>query len=105
MAYIEFQDVKKIYKTGDVEVHALDGADFSIEKGELCVILGQSGAGKTTLLNILGGMDTLTSGTVHLDGQEISSCREKELAHYRRSDVGVVLQFYNLITNLTAIEN
>ncbi|MBR6253978.1 MAG: ABC transporter ATP-binding protein [Clostridiales bacterium] len=105
MAYIEFQDVKKIYKTGDVEVHALDGADFSIEKGELCVILGQSGAGKTTLLNILGGMDTLTSGTVLLDGQEISSFREKELANYRRSDVGFVFQFYNLIPNLTAIEN
>ena len=70
MSYIEFKDVKKIYKTGDVEVHALDGTDFSIEKGELCVILGQSGAGKTTLLNILGGMDTLTSGTVLLDGQK-----------------------------------
>lgn len=105
MAYIEFQDVKKIYKTGDVEVHALDGADFSIEKGELCVILGQSGAGKTTLLNILGGMDTLTSGTVLLDGVKISSFREKELANYRRSDVGFVFQFYNLIPNLTAIEN
>ena len=105
MAYIEFQDVKKIYKTGDVEVHALDGTDFSIEKGELCVILGQSGAGKTTLLNILGGMDTLTSGTVLLDGQEISAFREKELANYRRSDVGFVFQFYDLIPNLTAIEN
>ena len=105
MSYIEFKDVKKIYKTGDVEVHALDGTDFSIEKGELCVILGQSGAGKTTLLNILGGMDTLTSGTVLLDGQEISSFREKELANYRRSDVGFVFQFYYLIPNLTAIEN
>ena len=105
MAYIEFQDVKKIYKTGDVEVHALDGADFLIEKGELCVILGQSGAGKTTLLNILGGMDTLTSGTVLLDGQKISSLREKELANYRRVDVGFVFQFYNLIPNLTEIEN
>ncbi|MBR3033539.1 MAG: ABC transporter ATP-binding protein [Clostridiales bacterium] len=105
MAYIEFQDVKKIYKTGDVEVHALDGAEFSIEKGELCVILGQSGAGKTTLLNILGGMDTLTSGTVLLDGKEISALRERELAEYRRSDVGFVFQFYNLIPNLTAIEN
>lgn len=105
MAYIEFNNVKKIYKTGDVEVHALDGADFSIEKGELCVILGQSGAGKTTLLNILGGMDTLTSGTVILDGQTISSLKEKELAEYRRSDVGFVFQFYNLIPNLTAIEN
>ena len=105
MSYIEFKDVKKIYKTGDVEVHALDGTDFSIEKGELCVILGQSGAGKTTLLNILGGMDTLTSGTVLLDGQEISAFREKELANYRRSDVGFVFQFYNLIPNLTAIEN
>ena len=105
MAYIEFQDVKKIYKTGDVEVHALDGAEFSIEKGELCVILGQSGAGKTTLLNILGGMDTLTSGTVILDGRKISDLKEKELAEYRRSDVGFVFQFYNLIPNLTAIEN
>ncbi len=105
MAYIEFQDVKKIYKTGDVEVHALDGADFSIEKGELCVILGQSGAGKTTLLNILGGMDTLTSGQVILDGQKISALRERELANYRRVDVGFVFQFYNLIPNLTAIEN
>ncbi|MBP5491648.1 MAG: ABC transporter ATP-binding protein [Clostridiales bacterium] len=105
MAYIEFQDVKKIYKSGDVEVRALDGADFSIEKGELCVILGQSGAGKTTLLNILGGMDTLTSGTVLLDGKKISDYREKELANYRRVDVGFVFQFYNLIPNLTAIEN
>ena len=105
MAYIEFQDVKKIYKTGGVEVHALDGAEFSIEKGELCVILGQSGAGKTTLLNILGGMDTLTSGTVLLDGKEISALKERELAEYRRSDVGFVFQFYNLIPNLTAIEN
>ena len=105
MAYIEFQDVKKIYKTGDVEVHALDGASFSIEKGELCVILGQSGAGKTTLLNILGGMDALTSGQVILDGQKISAFRERELANYRRVDVGFVFQFYNLIPNLTAIEN
>lgn len=105
MAYIEFQDVKKIYKTGDVEVRALDGAEFAIEKGELCVILGQSGAGKTTLLNILGGMDTLTSGTVILDGKKISDLKEKELAEYRRSDVGFVFQFYNLIPNLTAIEN
>jgi len=105
MAYIEFHDVKKIYKTGDVEVRALDGADFSIEKGELCVILGQSGAGKTTLLNILGGMDTASGGTVMLDGREISALREKELANYRRSDVGFVFQFYNLIPNLTAIEN
>lgn len=105
MAYIEFQDVRKTYKTGDVEVHALDGTDFSIEKGELCVILGQSGAGKTTLLNILGGMDTLTSGCVRLDGREISALREKDLALYRRVDVGFVFQFYNLIPNLTAIEN
>ena len=105
MAYIEFQDVKKIYKTGDVEVRALDGAEFVIEKGELCVILGQSGAGKTTLLNILGGMDTLTSGTVILDGKKISDLKEKELAEYRRSEVGFVFQFYNLIPNLTAIEN
>ncbi|MBO7451064.1 MAG: ABC transporter ATP-binding protein [Clostridiales bacterium] len=105
MSYIEFRDVKKIYKSGDVKVCALDGADFYIEEGELCVILGQSGAGKTTLLNILGGMDRLTSGSVFLDGKEISLYNDKALALYRRNDIGFVFQFYNLIPNLTAIEN
>ena len=105
MSYIEFRDVKKIYKSGDVKVCALDGADFYIEEGELCVILGQSGAGKTTLLNILGGMDRLTSGSVFLDGNEISQYNDKLLALYRRNDIGFVFQFYNLIPNLTAIEN
>ncbi|MCR5802720.1 MAG: ABC transporter ATP-binding protein [Clostridia bacterium] len=105
MSYIEFKDVKKIYRTGDVQVNALNGADFYINKGELCVILGQSGAGKTTLLNILGGMDKLTTGSVFLDGREISKLSDKELALYRRYDVGFVFQFYNLIPNLTAIEN
>ena len=105
MSYIEFRDVRKTYKTGDVEVNALNGADFYIEKGELCVILGQSGAGKTTLLNIMGGMDKLTKGNVFLDGREISSLSDKDLALYRRNDIGFVFQFYNLIPNLTAVEN
>ena len=105
MSYIEFRDVKKTYRTGDVEVNALNGADFYIDEGELCVILGQSGAGKTTLLNILGGMDKLTSGSVYLDGREISALNDRDLALYRRFDVGFVFQFYNLIPNLTAIEN
>ncbi|MCR4703958.1 MAG: ABC transporter ATP-binding protein [Saccharofermentans sp.] len=105
MAYIEFRDVKKIYKTGTVNVTALDGCDFSVEKGELCVIVGQSGAGKTTLLNILGGMDRLTSGEVFLDGKEISKLSASELALFRRQNVGFVFQFYNLIPNLTAYEN
>ena len=105
MSYIEFRDVKKTYRTGDVEVNALNGADFYIDEGELCVILGQSGAGKTTLLNILGGMDKLTSGSVYLDGREISALNDRDLALYRRFDVDFVFQFYNLIPNLTAIEN
>ncbi len=105
MAYIEFSKVNKIYKTGDVELYALNGVDFEIGKGELCVILGQSGAGKTTLLNILGGMDRLTTGKVFVDGKEISRYNTRQLAEYRRYDVGFVFQFYNLIPNLTAIEN
>lgn len=105
MAYIEFRDVKKVYKTGSVDLFALNGADFIIEKGELCIIVGQSGAGKTTLLNIMGGMDRLSSGQVFLDGREISALKENELARYRRNDVGFVFQFYNLIPNLTAYEN
>ncbi|MCQ2467725.1 MAG: ABC transporter ATP-binding protein [Clostridia bacterium] len=105
MSYIEYRDVKKVYKTGDVDLYALSGVDFFINQGELCVIVGQSGAGKTTLLNILGGMDKLTSGQVFIDGHEISSLSNKELALYRRNDVGFVFQFYNLIPNLTALEN
>ena len=105
MSYIEFRNVSKIYRTGSVEVRALDGCEFFIEKGELCVIVGQSGAGKTTLLNILGGMDTLTSGQVFLDGREISALQTRELAKFRRENVGFVFQFYNLISNLTAYEN
>ena len=105
MAYIEFRDVRKVYKTGSVNVTALDGCDFFIEKGELCVIVGQSGAGKTTLLNILGGMDRLTTGRVYLDGKEISVLSSNELAQFRRQNVGFVFQFYNLIPNLTAYEN
>lgn len=105
MSYIEFNDVRKVYKTGTVNVTALDGCDFFIEKGELCVIVGQSGAGKTTLLNILGGMDRLTTGRVYLDGKEISMLSANELALFRRQNVGFVFQFYNLIPNLTAYEN
>ena len=105
MSYIEFRDVKKIYKTGSVNVTALDGCSFTIDKGELCVIVGQSGAGKTTLLNILGGMDKLTSGEVFLDGKEISKLGANDLALFRRNNVGFVFQFYNLIPNLTAYEN
>ncbi|MDO5414591.1 MAG: ABC transporter ATP-binding protein [Bacillota bacterium] len=105
MSFVTFENVGKIYKTGDVEVHALKGVDFEIEKGEICVVVGQSGAGKTTLLNILGGMDTLTSGRVLLDGRDISALKDKEMATYRRLDIGFVFQFYNLIPNLTALEN
>lgn len=105
MAYIEFNDVCKIYRSGDNEIYALDRMTFSVEKGELCVMVGPSGAGKTTLLNILGGMDSATSGTVKLDGRVISSFGEKELTNYRRTDVGFVFQFYNLVQNLTAKEN
>ena len=105
MSFVIFDKVGKIYKTGDVEVQALRNVSFEIEKGEICVVLGQSGAGKTTLLNILGGMDTLTSGRVLLDGKDISSLSEKQLASYRRFSIGFVFQFYNLIPNLTALEN
>lgn len=105
MAFVTFENVGKVYKTGDVEVRALHNVSFEIEKGEICVVVGQSGAGKTTLLNILGGMDTLTEGHVLLDGRDISTLNEKQMATYRRFDIGFVFQFYNLIPNLTALEN
>lgn len=105
MSFVTFENVGKVYKTGDVEVRALHGVNFEIEKGEICVVVGQSGAGKTTLLNILGGMDTLTEGKVSLDGKDISSLSSKQMATYRRLDIGFVFQFYNLIPNLTALEN
>ncbi len=105
MSFVEFKNVKKIYKSGETEIKALDGVDFIVEKGEFCVILGASGAGKTTILNILGGMDTLTSGSAVLDGAEISAMNKKQLTAYRRYDVGFVFQFYNLVQNLTALEN
>ncbi len=105
MAYIEFDDVVKSYGSGDAEVRALDGASFSVERGELAVVLGASGAGKTTALNILGGMDTATSGRVAVDGRDITGASEAELVEYRRADVGFVFQFYNLVPNLTALEN
>lgn len=105
MAYIEFNNVVKTYGTGEAEIHALNGATFAVEKGELAVILGASGAGKTTALNILGGMDFATSGNVIVDGRDVTHYREAELVEYRRSDIGFVFQFYNLVPNLTALEN
>ena len=105
MAFVEFRDVGKTYHMCEVEIKALHDTSFEIEKGELVVIVGPSGAGKTTLLNILGGMDTLTTGKVYLDGKEISALDRKQLTNYRRHDVGFVFQFYNLVGNLTALEN
>ena len=105
MAYIEFKDVEKIYKMGEVDLKALDKVNFEIEKGELVVILGQSGSGKSTCLNILGGMDEVTSGNVIVDGIDITQMKEKDLITYRRNDIGFVFQFYNLVQNLTAFEN
>ena len=104
-AFIRFEDVKKNYSSGEVEVVALHDVSFRIGKGEICVIVGESGAGKTTLLNILGGMDCLTEGKIFVDGEEISAFDERRLTEYRRHDVGFVFQFYNLIPNLTALEN
>ena len=105
MSFIEFKDVSKIYRMGEVEIKALDNISFEIDKGEFVVVLGNSGAGKTTILNILGGMDTVTSGTITVDGQDISHASERELTDYRRYDIGFVFQFYNLVQNLTAKEN
>ena len=105
MAFVEFRDVRKVYRMGEVEVAAVDGMTFDIEQGEFVVVVGPSGSGKTTLLNMLGGMDSCTSGTIRLDGREVSSFPEKELTFYRRLDIGFVFQFYNLVQNLTALEN
>ena len=105
MAYIEFKNVSKTYQMGEVKIEALNKASFEVEKGELVVILGPSGAGKTTCLNILGGMDTVTGGSVLIDGVDITKLNRKELIKYRRYDIGFVFQFYNLIQNLTALEN
>lgn len=103
--FITFRNVDKVYDSGDVKTLALKNASFKINKGEFCIIVGESGAGKTTLLNILGGMDTLTDGKVLVDKEDISTYNNKKLTSYRRNDVGFVFQFYNLIPNLTALEN
>ena len=105
MSYVEIKDVVKEYKTGEITIKAADGMNFSFEKGEFVVIVGPSGAGKTTVLNILGGMDKLTSGNVIVDGKDISRYSNRELTTYRRHDIGFVFQFYNLVQNLTALEN
>ena len=104
-AFIRFENVKKVYQAGEVAVTALHDVSFEVEKGEICVIVGESGAGKTTLLNILGGMDDLTEGCITVDDADLSRFSKKELTSYRRTDVGFVFQFYNLIPNLTALEN
>ena len=105
MSYIEFKDVKKIYKMGEVSIEALSGANFSIDKGEFAVIAGPSGAGKSTILNLLGGMDTSSSGQIIVDGAHINEFNAKQLTTYRRYDIGFVFQFYNLVQNLTVREN
>ena len=104
-AFIQFEHVKKSYLSGEVEVEALRDVSFAVEKGELVIIVGESGAGKTTLLNILGGMDSLTSGRILVGGEDISAYSKRRLTAFRRSEVGFVFQFYNLIPNLTALEN
>ena len=103
--FVLFDGVSKIYKSGENIIRALDGASFEVAEGEFCVVLGPSGAGKTTLLNILGGMDSLDEGKIYLDGSEISSYNQRKLTEYRRYDIGLVFQFYNLVQNLTALEN
>ena len=103
--YIQFKNVKKKYKMGEVEIEALSGVDFSVNKGEFVVIVGPSGAGKTTILNLLGGMDKATSGQILVDGQDVAKYSERQLTQYRRDDIGFVFQFYNLVQNLTALEN
>lgn len=103
--FIKFNEVRKIYKVGDVEIKALNGVSFSFDKGDFAIVAGASGAGKSTVLNILGGMDTLTSGSFTVDGREISKSNKYELTTYRRNDIGFVFQFYNLVPNLTALEN
>lgn len=105
MSFIKFENVSKVYHMGEVDINALSGADFEIEEGEFVVIVGASGAGKTTILNILGGMDSATGGKVLVDGQDIASFNNRKLITYRRHDVGFVFQFYNLVPNLTALEN
>ncbi|MGB4442767.1 MAG: ABC transporter ATP-binding protein [Coriobacteriia bacterium] len=105
MAFVRFEDVRKVYHVGEVDIHAADGVTFDIEQGELAVIVGPSGAGKTTVLNMLGGMDTATSGTILLEDDEVSAYSRRRLTEYRRYDVGFVFQFYNLVPNLTALEN
>ena len=105
MSYISFEQVKKTYKMGEVSINAADGVDFAIEKGEFAIIVGPSGAGKTTLLNILGGMDSCTSGVITVDGVRVSDFNARQLTGYRRHDIGFVFQFYNLVQNLTALEN
>ena len=105
MSYIEFNDVHKVYHVGEVDIPALDGVSFSIEKGEVVIIAGASGAGKSTILNILGGMDISTSGIITVDNSRIDTMNERELTDYRRFDIGFVFQFYNLVQNLTALEN
>lgn len=103
--YVVLEDVKKVYRMGEVEIKASDGISFDVNEGEFVIVVGPSGAGKTTVLNILGGMDTATSGNVYVDGKKISNYRGKKLITYRREDVGFVFQFYNLMQNLTALEN
>ena len=105
MSYISFQDVRKEYKMGEVIIKAVDGVNFEIEKGEFAIIVGPSGAGKTTVLNMLGGMDSCTSGLILVDGARVSDYNAKQLTGYRRHDIGFVFQFYNLVQNLTALEN